>query len=253
MYELLKSYEGIGKRIFDVAELKQILGVDEKYSKYANFKSRILLKAQEDIEKHTDIRFTFEELSDYGRRVERIAFSIYKNKSTTETVEVASENAKLSSTSRETQIVGFGVSKATLETQVLANYETDYIVNTLKYCQNYFKHTVVKQKAGFFLKALQEGYFKDEIQKETKVKEKKIKIIEAQKVEDELNEKMSLEKMQKVLQLREEYLSDDFIEVVLEEHKGGFLYPIMEKSRRENKTLNVYLQGFVDKKLIEEF
>lgn len=107
MYELLKSYEGIGKRIFEVEELKQILGVEEKYAKYANFKSRILLKAQEDIQTHTDIRFTFEELSDYGRRVERIAFTIYKNKQQSYTDAVEQEIEGSHSNSRAEQIRGF--------------------------------------------------------------------------------------------------------------------------------------------------
>lgn len=111
-----------------------------------------------------------------------------------------------------------------MESQVLAYYETDYIVNTLKYCQNYFKQTQVKQKGGFFLKALQEGYFKDEIQKQSKVKQRKVKIIEAQKDEDQQKEKMSLERKQKIEKLREQFLSNEFIEAVLAEHKGGFLY-----------------------------
>lgn len=140
-----------------------------------------------------------------------------------------------------------------MDSQVLAHYEQDYIVATLGYCQNYFKHTQVKQKAGFFLKALQEGYFKEEIQKQTKVKQRKIKILEAQKSENQQNEKVSLERKQKIESLREQYLSDEFIEAVLQEHKGGFLYSIMEKSRRQDKTLNIYLQGFVDKKLLEQF
>lgn len=140
-----------------------------------------------------------------------------------------------------------------MESQVLANYQTDYIVATLKYCQNYFKQTQVKQKAGFFLRALQEGYFKEEIQKKEKLSQSKVTIIEAQKNEQEQKEKLALERKQMIEELREQYLSDEFIEAVLQEHKDGFLYSIMEKSRRENKTLNVYLQGFVDKKLEQEF
>ncbi len=62
MYELLKAYEGVGKRVFDVEELKEILGVDEKYNnRYYNFKKRIILQAQKDLTEHTDINFTFKE------------------------------------------------------------------------------------------------------------------------------------------------------------------------------------------------
>lgn len=56
--------------------------VEDRYGKYANFKKRILLKAQEDLKAHTDIYFTFEEVAEYSRRVEKLVFTISKNDST---------------------------------------------------------------------------------------------------------------------------------------------------------------------------
>lgn len=62
MYELLKAFEGIGKRTFEVEELKEILGVAEKYNgRYYNFKKRIIEQAQKDLTEHTDITFIFKE------------------------------------------------------------------------------------------------------------------------------------------------------------------------------------------------
>lgn len=116
------------------------------------------------------------------------------------------------------------MSKATMESQVLAYYEKDFIIQTLKYCKGYFKHTTVKQKGGFFLKALQEGYFKEEIQKDSKKEHKKIKSIEIQEIQTQEKAKMTLERNQKIEKLRAEYLTDEFIEAVLAEHQGGFLY-----------------------------
>lgn len=145
------------------------------------------------------------------------------------------------------------MSKATIESQVSGHYEEDFIMQTLKYCKNYFKHTLVKQKAGFFLSALQEGYFKEDIIKESKKDEKKAKSIEHHKKQSQEKEKISLERNKKIEKLREEYLTDAFIEAVLLEHKDGFLHTIMEKSRKQDKTINLYLQGFIDKKLLEEF
>ncbi len=139
-----------------------------------------------------------------------------------------------------------------MESQVLAHYEKDYIIQTLKYCKNYFKVTAVKQKGGFFLSALQEGYFKDEIQKESKKKEKKTQRIESQEIQAQEKEKMTLERNQKIEKLREEYLNNDFIEAVLAEHEGEFLYSIMENTRKQGK-VNKFLQEYVDRKLLEEF
>ncbi|MEA5141144.1 replication initiation protein [Arcicella rigui] len=83
IYELLKQYEKIGKRIFTLTELKDTLAVADKYPLYANFKQRVILKAQEDLENYTDIRFTFEE-DKRGKAVHSIIFNIYSNKTVVE-------------------------------------------------------------------------------------------------------------------------------------------------------------------------
>jgi plasmid replication initiation protein len=78
IYELLKQYEKIGKRRFSVQELKEMLDIDDKYPLYANFKQRVIQKAQEDLQESTDIRFTFEEIK-YGKQVTELIFFIFKN------------------------------------------------------------------------------------------------------------------------------------------------------------------------------
>lgn len=98
--------------------------MEDKYGKYANFKKKILLKSQEDLEKYTDIRFSFEEISETSRRVEKIAFAIYKNKKVViennETEEPSPNNGNPSETvSWHDEIKAFGVSKATIESQII--------------------------------------------------------------------------------------------------------------------------------------
>ncbi len=83
IYELLKQYEKIGKRTFSIDDLKETLAVMNKYPLYANFKQRIIMKAQEDLETYTDIRFTFEEVKK-GRSIHSIVFTIKSNKSIVE-------------------------------------------------------------------------------------------------------------------------------------------------------------------------
>jgi len=79
IYELLKQYENIGKRIFKLEELKKILGIKEnKYQLYGHFKKRVLIKAQEELELKTDICFDFEEIK-LGRKVDKIFFVIKNN------------------------------------------------------------------------------------------------------------------------------------------------------------------------------
>ncbi|MFN3381628.1 MAG: replication initiation protein [Runella zeae] len=78
IYELLKQYEKIGNRIFDIDELKLILGIaSNEYSLYGHFKDKVILKAQEDLNnnKETDIKFSFEEIKQ-GRKVVKLKFNI---------------------------------------------------------------------------------------------------------------------------------------------------------------------------------
>lgn len=78
IYELLKQYEKIGWRVFVVEELKEILGIEDKYRLYGHFKKRVLEKAQEDLKSYTDIWFDLEEVKK-GRAVHKIKFHIHKN------------------------------------------------------------------------------------------------------------------------------------------------------------------------------
>ncbi len=90
IYELLKQYEKIGKRTFELDELKHIIGVKEEievngkkefkdsYPMYGNFRQRVLLKAQKDLKKYTDIQFTFEPKRT-GRKTTHLIFYIELN------------------------------------------------------------------------------------------------------------------------------------------------------------------------------
>ena len=54
LYMLLKEYQKIGKRSFDVAELQELLQVGDSLKTYSNFKKDVLAKALKDINK-TDL------------------------------------------------------------------------------------------------------------------------------------------------------------------------------------------------------
>ena len=76
MYELLTQYRKIGKRKFELEDLKRKIGCS--YNLYGHFKSKALLRAQKDLEKFTDIRFEFEEIKK-GRKITQLLFFIYPN------------------------------------------------------------------------------------------------------------------------------------------------------------------------------
>lgn len=252
IYEFLKSYEGIGKRAVGVEELKDMLCVSDKYRKYANFKSRILLKAQAELKKHTDIRFEFDELS-FGRRVENIIFYIHNNNRKEVIEATTTDTVEPDRPQRQQTILSFGISFTILQSQILSQYDDGYIQQTLDYCIKYFKHTAVQHKSGFFLKALKDGFFSGEIntsEVKKKKKQEQSKNYHEKKAAEEL---ATAEKEQLLQKLREEHQTPELVEKVLAEHEGNrFIYPVMLESRKQGK-ISKYLQGYVDRKLVEEY
>jgi hypothetical protein len=79
IYELLKQYEKIQERTFFLTDLKQMLGVEDIYPAYGNFKQRVLVPAQKELKKKTDISFEIVEIK-ACRRVEKICFRITSRK-----------------------------------------------------------------------------------------------------------------------------------------------------------------------------
>lgn len=75
IYELLKQYERLQKRIFSLTDLRKAIGAEDVYPAYGNFKQRVLLPAQKELAANTDITFEFEEIKK-GRRVDKVEFYI---------------------------------------------------------------------------------------------------------------------------------------------------------------------------------
>lgn len=75
LFELLQQYVRIQKRTFQIDKLKEHLGIGDKYKQYGHFKSRVLLKAQEELKDINVLTFDFQEVKN-GKRVEQIEFDI---------------------------------------------------------------------------------------------------------------------------------------------------------------------------------
>lgn len=76
IYELMKQYEAIGHREFTVEKLRTILGAEDIYPLYGDFKRRVILTAQKELQQKTDIRFEFDEIK-LGRSVHKLKFHIF--------------------------------------------------------------------------------------------------------------------------------------------------------------------------------
>ena len=75
IYELLKQYERLKERMFDLDDLRHKLGTEDIYPAYANFKQRVLVPAQKQINQKSDIDIIFKEIKE-GRSVKRIKFLV---------------------------------------------------------------------------------------------------------------------------------------------------------------------------------
>ena len=79
IYLLLKEYNKIGKRVFKVNELQEILNVPNSHKTHYNkFKTSVLLKAETDINKFSDIEVKLFEKKRL-RKVVEVSYSIKKN------------------------------------------------------------------------------------------------------------------------------------------------------------------------------
>lgn len=86
MYELLKSYAGLQEKIFDIADLKRRLMVEDiaSYNKYSIFRQKVLDIAVKEINSLTALNISYEPIYK-GRKVIKVKFTM-QNKGGTEYV-----------------------------------------------------------------------------------------------------------------------------------------------------------------------
>lgn len=81
MYEVLKQYEKIGKRLLTIEEIKSLLGIDaDEYERFYDFKRYVLEPCKKALLECTDICYEYEPIK-RGRKFESILFTIEKNES----------------------------------------------------------------------------------------------------------------------------------------------------------------------------
>ena len=80
VYNLLKQYENLKERQFEVDTLREILGIrKDQYILYSNFKKDILEATKKELQSKSDLYFEFDEIK-HGRKVGAIRFHIFTKK-----------------------------------------------------------------------------------------------------------------------------------------------------------------------------
>ncbi len=225
IYELLKQYETIGKRRFSIQELKEMLDVQDKYPLYANFKQRVILKAQEDLEKSTDIRFTFDEIKS-GKQVTELLFYVFRNK---EILELRQENVVPTKKTKE-EITIINTAEHELFDSVkdfkganlksvqnwMKTYPTEYVKSRIVLVKNLIQvGQKIDNPMGFIQSLMVQPNIFDPIQVEKEALEAK----KQKAKQEELDKKQKLNNEQLLQALKEEY----------EESKVAFMMLVFTK------------------------
>ena len=197
MYELLKSHQFQGKIEYELEELKMLLGVDDKYDEYTDFKKRVLKTAQNELKNKSDIYFNFKEKR-LNRRIHSLLFTIFENtdiktQQAKSTVKKTKEkpttlfDETVSSDPLMMKVINIGFTKAKAKDILALGFDNIKDLATRQRIQtqfsdpkNWFEERfqffeaqlnkgMIANSQGFFLKLLQDNYISPELEKQQKV------------------------------------------------------------------------------------
>ncbi|MFT5169042.1 MAG: hypothetical protein ACI8P3_004289 [Saprospiraceae bacterium] len=79
LYEVLKRHQFKGECEITVDKIKFYLGIENRYSKFYEFKRWVLIPSQKEIQKYTDIKFEYKPAKKEGKKIISLKFFIYEN------------------------------------------------------------------------------------------------------------------------------------------------------------------------------
>jgi plasmid replication initiation protein len=172
IYELLKQYQKIGKRVFELMELRSLLGIDDnEYKLYTDFKRTVIIRSQQELEEKTELYFEFEEQKT-GKKVTHLHFEIIssannKVQEISKEIESIIESSKqIAATSESSclfnKLIGFGVHPSSAK-DLIDKYEDNYILENILQVEEDYKSGKVKDLAGYVVAAIKNDYRKQPV------------------------------------------------------------------------------------------
>lgn len=192
IYELLKQYEKIGNRTFDIPTLRNTLGISEnEYRQFSDFRKRVLKTAQQELAERTDISFEWEE-EKKNQKCIAITFIISKQNREQLTEEKEErlvfvvkpeieEKNEPSLNEQVERLVAMGVTRSTAE-QIAVEFDQERIERAIAYTQDKQQEGGVKNTAAFVVTAIKKD-FNDALAEE---KRKKAEAVRLQKQQEKL-------------------------------------------------------------------
>lgn len=253
LYQIFKSHIGKNqyKIEFTLDDLKEILGVSEKYVQYAGFKMRVLDEAQKRLLDKTDISFTYEEQK-AGKKVSALVFHINNNKLKSKELpqKIVLDPIIVNPSSEQQEnlvleltpivVKKFGV---TLKVFMgLAEVHTEgEIRQAIEVTHKAVQAGKVENVAGFFVEAVR-GKYTDPKQKKKQIEvEQKAKLAEVKRVEEVTEMQVKSQKQaiyEQEVKIFMQLIDEDasLIQVFIDKVRSGMFgtYYKMDKSFEEN-------------------
>lgn len=160
IYELCKSYEYKGGFTMEVDCLKNMLGIENNYKLYGDFKRYVLSAARKEINATTDIAIEFHEIKE-RKKVAAIEFHV---ESKVEAIDPPPEiiDASRAGLGKQgdapfEQLIRLGVATGTAE-KITRDYDADRIAQGIAYVESKQQEGKIKNPAGFLIEAIKSGY-----------------------------------------------------------------------------------------------
>lgn len=163
MYMLLKQYQAIGYREFDLQELREILGIaDDTYPDFKRFRARVINQAQKELGKKnkeghylSDINFELVPIRT-GRKITRLRFNIKTQKHQEHLpieldIELPSANTEL-----ERTLQTYGFSSDTIANYLKQQTPTE-ILRCIELLEEAKKSRVIKSESAYLRKLLDDN------------------------------------------------------------------------------------------------
>ena len=192
IYELLKQFEYAGSRTIAVQDLKDMFEITNEYPRFSNFYQKVIKVSVDSINKYTDLRIPSVEKIKQGRRVAALRFIIesksdkevsvlmgerdlelfdYVDDAAAEPVEKYTSSDILFNEFEEVVVRSFGVTPSTFIKMLNSGkYTKEAIEQAISVTRRAkYQQQIKSNVAGFFIKALKEGF--TDVKEEAKKKQ----------------------------------------------------------------------------------
>lgn len=259
LYELLKQYQSIGKRTFEIKELREILGIKPtEYKRYNDFKRKVILISQTELPKKTDLSFEFKEIK-LSRRVVEIEFII--SQIVQALPEKKDPKPKIRNLELYNRLIDYFCLSANQAKESLDSYDDTYIEENLEVVsERYQAGKIEKTKLGSYtLKALKEDFRPkiSQFDKETAQKEaeKREREQEARRKQETLDHLLNdfRDKKESLISEVWEGISLEKQAIVIDEFKEKKIEGILIETFEEKGFEHMGIKAMFDEYLEERF